>query len=73
MRAAAAVAERDIVALTSSPLERAIETATPVAEQFDLAIGIERRRVVNKIAPAHRRAQHRPLAEQPRGVGDRER
>lgn len=33
-RAAVAVAERDIVTVISSPLERAIETATPVAEQF---------------------------------------
>jgi len=37
-RAAQAVAQRDIVTLISSPLERAIETATPVAEQFGLEI-----------------------------------
>ena len=42
-RAAVAVAERDIVAVISSPLERAIETATPVAEQFDLDIAIDDR------------------------------
>jgi broad specificity phosphatase PhoE len=42
-RAAAEVAERDIVTVISSPLERAIETATPVAEQFDLDIAIDER------------------------------
>jgi len=42
-RAAETVAERDIVAVISSPLERAIETATPVAAQFGLAIAIDDR------------------------------
>jgi broad specificity phosphatase PhoE len=42
-RAAEAVAERDIVAVISSPLERAIETARPVAEQFNLDIAIDAR------------------------------
>jgi broad specificity phosphatase PhoE len=37
-RAAAWLAARDVVSIVSSPLERAIETATPVAEQFDLPI-----------------------------------
>jgi broad specificity phosphatase PhoE len=42
-RAAEAVAERDVVAVISSPLERAIETATPVADQFGLQIRIDAR------------------------------
>jgi broad specificity phosphatase PhoE len=42
-RAAQAVAHRDIVTLISSPLERAIETATPVAEQLGLEIRIDDR------------------------------
>lgn len=37
-RAAEAVAGLDVVAVISSPLERAVETATPVAEQFGLPI-----------------------------------
>ena len=37
-RAAAALEGHDIVLLVSSPLERALETATPVAEQFELQI-----------------------------------
>lgn len=37
-RAAATLAGLDIVALISSPLERAIETATPVSEQLGLPI-----------------------------------
>jgi broad specificity phosphatase PhoE len=37
-RATAWLADRDVVALVSSPLERAIETATPIAELFELAI-----------------------------------
>ncbi len=36
--AAAAVAERDIVHIVASPLERAQETAAPVAEQFGLPV-----------------------------------
>ena len=39
--AAQAVAGRDIVTLVSSPLDRAVETATPVAEQFGLDIRID--------------------------------
>lgn len=42
-RAAQAVAERDIVAVISSPLERAIDTATPVAEQFGFEIRLDDR------------------------------
>ena len=41
--AAQAVAGRDIVTLVSSPLDRAVETATPVAEQFGLEIRIDDR------------------------------
>jgi broad specificity phosphatase PhoE len=37
-RAAEAIAGRDIVAVISSPLERAMETAAPVAEQYGLEI-----------------------------------
>jgi broad specificity phosphatase PhoE len=42
-RAAAAVAGRDIVAVISSPLERAVETAAPLAEQFGLPIRTDER------------------------------
>ncbi|HTC71011.1 MAG TPA: histidine phosphatase family protein [Acidothermaceae bacterium] len=41
--AAQAVAGRDIVTLMSSPLVRAVETATPVSEQFGLDIQIDDR------------------------------
>jgi broad specificity phosphatase PhoE len=41
--AAQAVAGRDIVTLISSPLDRAVETATPVSEQFGLDIQIDDR------------------------------
>jgi broad specificity phosphatase PhoE len=41
--AAQAVAGRDIVTLVSSPLDRAVETATPVAEQFGLEIRVDDR------------------------------
>jgi broad specificity phosphatase PhoE len=41
--AAQAVAGRDIVTLISSPLVRAVETATPVSEQFGLDIQIDDR------------------------------
>ncbi|HEX7106634.1 MAG TPA: histidine phosphatase family protein [Acidothermaceae bacterium] len=37
-RAAAWLADRDVVAVVSSPLERAIETATPIAETVALPI-----------------------------------
>jgi broad specificity phosphatase PhoE len=37
-RAAEAIAGRDVVAVISSPLERAMETAAPVAEQYGLEI-----------------------------------
>jgi broad specificity phosphatase PhoE len=42
-RAAEAVADRDIAAVFSSPLERAIQTATPVAERFGFEITIDPR------------------------------
>lgn len=42
-RVAESVAERDIVTLTSSPLERARETAAPVAEVLGLEVGIDDR------------------------------
>ncbi len=42
-RAAEVLATRDIVAVVSSPLERAIETATPVAERFGLTIRTDER------------------------------
>ena len=42
-RAAEALAGLDIVGVISSPLERAVETATPVAEQFGLPIRTEER------------------------------
>jgi broad specificity phosphatase PhoE len=42
-RAAETLAGRDVVAVISSPLERAVETATPVAEQFGLDIRIDER------------------------------
>ena len=40
-RAADALKDRDIVAVWASPLERAIETATPIAESHDLPITID--------------------------------
>src|SRR5690606_21994934 len=40
---AKAIAERDIVLLASSPLERARETAAPIAEQFGLDVKIDDR------------------------------
>lgn len=40
-RAAAALADRDVVVVTSSPLERAQETAEPVAAAHDLSIGTD--------------------------------
>jgi broad specificity phosphatase PhoE len=39
--AAAAVASRDITVVTASPLERAQQTAEPIAAQFDLPIGTD--------------------------------
>ncbi len=42
-KAAQALVGRDVVAVISSPLERAIETATPVAGVFDLPIGTDDR------------------------------
>ena len=41
--AAKAVADRDIVAIVSSPLERALETAAPLAAQFGLEIATDER------------------------------
>lgn len=42
-RAAEALAGLDIVAIVSSPLERAVETATPASEQFQLPIRTDER------------------------------
>jgi len=42
-RAAATLVTRDVVAVVSSPLERAVETATPIAEQFGLPIRVDDR------------------------------
>jgi broad specificity phosphatase PhoE len=42
-RAAAMVAAYDIVAIVASPLERAVETAAPLAAQFELPIRIDDR------------------------------
>jgi broad specificity phosphatase PhoE len=42
-RAAEALASRDIVTVVSSPLERAVETATPIAEKFGVAIRTDER------------------------------
>jgi broad specificity phosphatase PhoE len=41
--AAQMLANRDIVAVVSSPLERAIQTATPIAEQFELPVDVDER------------------------------
>jgi broad specificity phosphatase PhoE len=41
--AAQTLASRDIVAVVSSPLERAIQTATPIAEQFELPVDPDER------------------------------
>jgi broad specificity phosphatase PhoE len=41
--AAAAVASRDITVVTTSPLERAQQTAEPIAAQFELPIGMDDR------------------------------
>ena len=41
VRAAQALADRDVVAVISSPLDRAQETAEPVAASHGLAIGID--------------------------------
>lgn len=40
-RAAAALAGRDVTLVTSSPLERAQETAAPVARAHDLEVGLD--------------------------------
>lgn len=42
-RAAEALASRDIALVWSSPMERALETAAPVAEVHDLPIGVDDR------------------------------
>jgi broad specificity phosphatase PhoE len=42
-RAADVLAERDIVAVLSSPLERALETAQPIADRFGLEVGVDER------------------------------
>jgi broad specificity phosphatase PhoE len=41
--AAQAVADRDITLLVASPLERAQQTAEPIAAQFNLPIGVDER------------------------------
>ena len=41
--AAQAVAGRDITLLVASPLERAQQTAEPIAAQFDLPVGVDER------------------------------
>ena len=41
--AAQAVANRDITLLLASPLERAQQTAAPIADQFDLPVGVDER------------------------------
>lgn len=41
--AAQAVAERDVVHVVASPLERAQQTAEPIAAQFKLPIGVDER------------------------------
>lgn len=43
--AAQAVADRDITVLVSSPLERAQQTAQPLAAQFDLPVRIDERAI----------------------------
>lgn len=43
--AAQAVADRDITVLVSSPLERAQQTAEPLAAQFDLPVRIDERAI----------------------------
>jgi broad specificity phosphatase PhoE len=40
-RAATALADRDVAVVTASPLERAQETAQPVAESHQLSIGVD--------------------------------
>jgi len=42
-KTAAALAERDVTVIRSSPLERARETAAPLAEKLGLEIGIDER------------------------------
>ncbi|MEO7070329.1 MAG: histidine phosphatase family protein [Nostocoides sp.] len=41
--AAAYLADRDVVAVVSSPLQRAVETATPIAAAHDLPIDVDER------------------------------
>jgi broad specificity phosphatase PhoE len=41
VRAAEALAGRDVTVVTSSPLERAQETAAPSAEQFGVPVGVD--------------------------------
>jgi broad specificity phosphatase PhoE len=43
LKAAAALAGRDVRAVVSSPLERAVQTAVPIAEQFGLEPGTDDR------------------------------
>jgi len=42
-RAADVLADRDVVAVVSSPLERALETAQPVADRLGLDVGVDER------------------------------
>lgn len=43
LKAAAALAGRDVRAVVSSPLERAVQTAEPIAEQFGLEVQTDER------------------------------
>ena len=43
LKAAAALAGRDVRAVVSSPLERAVQTAQPIAEQFGLEVRTDER------------------------------
>jgi len=41
--AASALASRDIIHVVASPLERAVQTAEPIAAQFDLPVAVDER------------------------------
>ena len=43
VKVAAALAGHDVRAVVSSPLERAVQTATPIAEQFGLDVAVDER------------------------------
>jgi broad specificity phosphatase PhoE len=48
LKAAAALAGRDVRAVIASPLERAVQTAEPIAEQFGLELGTDERLLESK-------------------------